>query len=94
MDFLNEIWLQIAAYVNVPYLLTFMLLAYLLKRYFGLLLLQLMPQWKTVYTVVLLATLVAIPYLIWVDVSWEKILFSYALGTSMYELIFKWLDKK
>jgi hypothetical protein len=37
---------------------------------------------------------VAIPFLIWSEETWVKILFTYALGTSLHELIFKWIDGK
>jgi len=94
MEWLNEIWLQVANYISVPYLLTFMLLAYFVKSNFnkGL---QLITKfdWKPVFTVLIIATLVAIPFLIWSDETWVKILFSYAIGTSLHELIFKYIEK-
>ena len=93
MDWLNEIWNQIAAYVSVPYLLTFVLLSYLVKRYFGELLQKVTRfEWKTVYTVLILATIVAVPFLLWSDVSWVQGVFSYDLGTTLHELIFKHIE--
>lgn len=92
MEWLDEIWKQVAEYVSVPYLLTFMLLAYLIKRYFqGLILKTWKQEIKSVFIVLVLATVVAIPFLV-LDIEWQKILFSYALGTSLHELIFNWVE--
>jgi hypothetical protein len=94
MEWLNEIWLQVAEYVSVPYLLTFMLLAYLVKYNFGKALQKITKfDWKPVFTVLIIATLVAIPYLIWSDETWVKILFSYAVGTSLHEIILTHIEK-
>jgi hypothetical protein len=30
---------------------------------------------------------------LWTDIEWTEIVFSYALGTSLHELIFQWLEK-
>jgi len=95
MEWLDQIWQQIAQYVSVPYLLMFMLLSYLVKRYFTDWLLRITNlKWKTVYTVLIIATLTAIPFLICTEETWVQILFSYALGTSLHELIFKWIEDK
>ena len=94
MDWLTTIWSQIATYVSVPYLLTFVLLSYFVKRYFEEFLEKITKsKWKTVYTVLILATITAVPFLLWTDISWVKIVFSYALGTSLHELIFKHVEK-
>ena len=92
MDWLNEIWNQVANYVNIPYLLTFMLLAYLVGHYFKNILDKITRiKWKTVYTVLILATLIAVPYII-CGAEWQKVLFSYALGTTLHELVFKHIE--
>ncbi len=91
---MNEIWNQIAQYISVPYMLTFILVAYFVKRYFGELLQKITKfEWKTVYTVLILATILAVPFLLWTEASWVQILFSYAVGTSLHELIFKYIEK-
>lgn len=94
MEWMEQIWSQIANYISVPYLLTFMLLAYMVKSNFGKGL-QVITKfdWKPAYTVLIIATLVAIPFLIWSDEGWVKLLFSYAAGTSLHELIFKYIEK-
>jgi len=92
MEWLDQIWLQIVGYISVPYLLSFMLLAYLVKRYFqGFILKAWKQEIKSVFIVLIIATVVAIPYLI-LDTEWQKILFSYALGTSLHEIILNWVE--
>lgn len=95
MDWMNQVWEQIGQYISVPFLLTFILLAYFVKKTFGAWLTKITKKkWKTAYTVLIIATLVAIPYFILTDVGWMKIMFSYAAGTSLHELIFHFIDKK
>jgi len=95
MEWLEQIWQQIAQYISIPYLLIFMLLSYFVKKYFSEWLMKITKmKWRTVFTVLILATLVAIPFLIWSEETWVKILFTYALGTSLHELIFKWIEGK
>ena len=93
-DFLNQIWNAVVEYVNIAYLLTFMFLAYLIKSQFqGVLLKIFKKQIKSVFIVLILATLIAIPYLL-AGAEWQKVLFSYAVGTSLHELIFNWIEDK
>lgn len=95
MEWLDQIWQQIAQYVSPIYLLTFMLLSYLIKRYFTEWLMKITNmKWKTVYTVLILATIIAVPFLVFTKETWVQILFSYALGTSLHELIFTWVESK
>lgn len=94
MEWLDQIWAQLADYISIPYLLIFILLSYFIKKYFGQFLQKITKfTWLPVYTVLILATLVAVPFLIWSEISWVEILFSYALGTTLHELIFFWLEK-
>ena len=74
-----------------PYLVTFILLAYLVGNAFkGLLEKWTKKGWKPVYTVLIIATLVAVPYLLYIEGStWDKMLITYAIGTSMYETFIK-----
>lgn len=92
MEWLDQIWQTVLEYINVPYLLTFMLLAYLVKRYFqGFILNKWKQEIKSVFIVLVIATVVAVPYLVF-GVEWQKVLFSYALGTSLHELILNWFE--
>ena len=94
MEWFDLIWGQIAVYVDVQYLIIFMLLAYMAKKYFEQVLFLLTNmQWKTVYTVGVIAILTAIPFLAFGDTGWEQILFSFTLGTSLHELIFKRIER-
>ena len=95
MEWLDQIWGQIIEYICIPYLLIFMLLSYFIKTYMGDWLMAITNmKWKTVYTVLILATITGIPFVLFTEYSWAQILFSYALGTSLHELIFKWLEDK
>ena len=78
---------DLAAFIVWPYLLIFIMLSYLVKNAFGDLIRKVVPEWKTVYTVLVIATLIGIPYAIFADVTWTQVLITYALGTSFHELI-------
>lgn len=78
---------DLAAFIVWPYLLIFIMLSYLVKNAFGDMIRKLIPAWKTVYTVLILATLLGIPYAIFTDVTWTQVAITYALGTSFHELI-------
>lgn len=95
MEWLESAWSQMSVYISIPYLLIFMLLSYFVKKNFEDLLEKItVSNWRTVYTVLVIATLTAIPFILFTDEGWMKILFSYAVGTSLWELIFSWLDWK
>jgi vacuolar-type H+-ATPase subunit I/STV1 len=95
MEWLDQIWQQFVQYISIPYLLTFMLLSYLVKKYFSDWLGRITNmKWRTVYTVLILATIVAIPFLFFTGETIAQVLFSYALGTSLHELCFKWIEEK
>jgi len=95
MDWMDLIWQQVSLYVCVPYLLIFMLLSYLIKSNFRDVLDMITGhRWRTVYTVLIIATIMAVPFLLFSEYNWVQILFSYTLGTSLHELIFKWIDHK
>lgn len=94
MEWMNGIWSQVANYISIPYFLTFVLLAFAGNRYFGKFLQRVTKfVWQPVYTVLILATLLAVPFLIWTATGWVQVVFSYALGFSLHELIFKYISK-
>ena len=79
---------DLAAFIVWPYMVIFVLLAYIVKKAFGDLLLKMTKiKWKPVYTVLILAAIVGIPYGIFTDVTWVQILVTYTLGTSFHEII-------
>jgi hypothetical protein len=85
---------NILNYLNVFYLLTFVFLGYLVKRYFqGLLKKWFKKEIKLVYVVLILAAIVAIPYLL-TGAEWQKILFTYTFGTSLHEVFFARIEEK
>ena len=95
MNGLEEIYTQISVYVSIPYLLVFMFLSYTVKKYFGDLLQRVTKfEWRTVYTVLIIATLVAIPFLLCSEEGWIKIIVTYAVGTSLHEILFKIIENK
>lgn len=84
---------QVMNYVDPAYLLTFMLLAYAFKRYFLGLAQKLIPGIRMVYIVFILALLVAIPFYFF-GVPVRLLLITYAVGTSLHELLFQWIEKR
>jgi len=94
MGWFDQIWQQLSGYIDIPYLLSFMLLACLVKRYFqGFILKKWKQEIKSVFIVLVIATIVAIPFLVFGE-EWQKVLFSYALGTSLHELIIGFIEDK
>jgi len=91
-----EILSQIQQYVNIPYLGTFILLSYLVKKHFEKWLMKVTKQkFKTVYVVLIIAALTGLVF--WLfdqDLFWHQILLTYAIGTSMHETIFEYFEKK
>ena len=96
MDELGAGFSMLANLIIWPYLAIFILLSYLVKKAFGDLLAKISKfEWKPVYTVLTLATLVAIPYILFVDdTDWVALLVTYSLGTTFYETILAWIEQK
>ena len=92
MEWLDQIWQQMEEYISIPYLLSFMLLAYLVKRYFqGFILKKWKQQIKSAFIVLVIAAIIAIPFLV-CGSEWQRVIFSYAIGTSLHELIFNKIE--
>ena len=97
MDFFDWLYntLMSSQFITVPYIAIFILLSYVIKKHFGELLSEVTKtKWKTSYTVLVIGILLAIPFLIFTDEGWQKIGLSYTLGTSLYEIAFRWIEKK
>lgn len=101
MELFDWIWNQVNQVLNVPYLLLFMLVSYLIKKYLEAWLNKITGmKWKTVYTVFFIATAFAVPFLLWIPgpvdtiPNWVKVVITYCVGTSLHELFFVWLEKK
>ena len=86
----------LSEFIVWPYLAIFVLLSTVVKKAFGDLLVKITKfKWKPVFTVLTLATLIGILYLVFVkDTDWEKILVTYAIGTTFYETIFEFIESK
>lgn len=94
MELLDETWRQLGHYINAMYLFTFMLIAYCLKSNLEMWIAKVTKKkWKSVYTVLIVATIVAIPFLV-SGAPFTEVLFTYTLGTSLHELVFQWIEKK
>ena len=84
-----------ATFIVWPYLISFMLLSYLAKDTVNSILMQLTHiKWKLVYTVLVIASILVIPFIFLADHGWEKLLVTYTVGTSLHELIFGFIEKK
>lgn len=92
---MEKAWVEMIQYIDVAYLVAFVFLSYTITKAFGKLLQKITKfEWKTVFTVLILATLIAIPFIIWTDTSWIKILVTYAVGTTLYQTAFKYIGNK
>lgn len=70
-----------------------MLMSYFVKKHFSGILQDITRfEWKGVYTVLIIATIFAVPFLLWSDEGWEKIILTYTFGTSLHELIFTHIE--
>ena len=86
---------NIQEYISVPYLLTFLFSAYVAKTYLGKFLQRITKfNWKTVYTVFILATLLAVPFILFTDEGWVQVSIAYCVGTSGHELFFHIIETK
>lgn len=95
MDILNELISKVIENIDVCYLFTFVFLAYLVKKEFGVWLNKITKfEWIPVYTVLIIATLTAVPFMIFTDITFSKVMLSYALGTSLHETIFTLVEDK
>jgi hypothetical protein len=93
MQNIISIWNQISDYINIAYLCTFMALAYMVKTYFQVILAKVIKKnVPFVYVVLILATIVAVPFLL-TGASFVKVLFAYAIGTSLHEVFLTWIEK-
>jgi hypothetical protein len=94
MDTLAESLEKLGKYICVEYLLLFMFIGYLIKCHFKKVLFKVFKRdVKFVFVILVLAAIISIPFIIG-GVSWQKIILSYALGTSLHELVFKYIEKK
>jgi hypothetical protein len=96
---LETIWqdfiLKVSGNIDGMYLCTFMMLSYLIKKHFGEMLERMTrSRWKLVYTVLIIATVLAFPFTYFTEATWVQIFFTYLLGTSLHEVIFGFVEKK
>jgi len=71
-----------------PYMVIFILISSGIKKYLGTWLTKITKaKWQNVYTVLIIATILGILYSILLKEPWDKLLLTYALGTTFYETI-------
>jgi len=95
MNDLGNQFSELSQLIVWPYLAVFVLLSYLVKKYLAEFLQKITKfDWRPVYTVLVFATLLAVPWIIWTDATWVEILVTYAVGTSFHETILSYFEKK
>jgi len=94
MEKIKQVLDLISPYISIIYMLSFIFLSYIVKKYFGTWLSKVTKLvWKPVYTVLIIATILAVPFIM-TGTPWQVILFSYALGTTLHEVVFNILEDK
>jgi len=70
------------------YMAIFILLSSMIKKIFGDWLTKVTKsKWKVGYTVFVIATILGLVHIFILKTSWEKVLLTYSLGTSLYDLL-------
>ena len=94
METVEKILDMASVYFNIPYLLAFILLSYAVKKNFGVWLETITKKkWKSVYTVLVIAALVSVIFLVRGDDP-MKLFLTYCLGTSLHETAFWFIENK
>jgi hypothetical protein len=92
---LDAVWNQVTQYLSVQYILVVIFVSYLIKKNFSQLLSSITgTRWRPVYSVLLIATVIAIPFMLFTDEPWIRMLVSYSFATSLYETIFEWIENR
>jgi hypothetical protein len=95
MEKLTDELLLLLELLDWAYIIIFVLLSSTVKKAFGNILQKITTfEWQPVYTVLAIATLLAIPWGILTDSTWLEILVSYSVGTTFYEVILKRIINK
>lgn len=95
MEELSTQFSELSQLIIWPYLIVFVLLSYMVKKYLGQFLQRVTRfDWKPVYAVLIFATLLAVPWIIWTPATWVEILVTYAIGTTFHETILSYFEDK
>ena len=95
MNDLGNQFSELSQLIVWSYLMVFVLLSYMVKKYLGNFLQKITKfDWKPVYTVLIFATILAIPWVIWTSATWVEILVTYTLGTTFHETILSYFEDK
>jgi len=98
MEDLTAGWKVISELIVWSYLLVALGMAYLFKNPLKTLLDGFFGNVKMVYVVMIISTLVAIPFLLFNGHTWDRVLVTYTLATTLHEaivqVVLKWLAKR
>jgi hypothetical protein len=79
--------MELLNYFNIYYLLSFMGISYFVLKNASI------PVAKA-WTVLIVGVVVGFPFFVFSDTGWEGLLATFAIGTSFYELVIKYILKK
>ena len=95
MEELGTGFADLARYIVWPYMAIFVLLSYMIKKTFGDFLQNHTKfEWQPVYTVLILATIIGIAWVLFTDDTVAQVAVTYAIGTTFHETIFQFFVKK
>lgn len=92
---MEEFYSAIAKYIDVPYLIVFMMFSYAFKG--------ILAQWlstilktkvKKVISVFILGTIIGVFFVFVLHSDFSKSIITWSVGTSMHELIFSYIEKR
>lgn len=92
---MEEFYTAIKTYIDVPYLIVFMMFSYAFKG--------ILTQWlsaifkakiKKVFSVFVLGTIIGVFFVFVLHSDFSKSIITWSVGTSMHELIFSWFEKR
>jgi hypothetical protein len=89
MDILNDLN-KLMELINLQYLIVFMLLSYGAKNMIA----ELLPKMNKTVIVFIIGTVLALPFWVYFKADKMQLLITYAIGTSLHELIIAWIIKK
>jgi ribosomal protein L23 len=92
---MEELYTTLEKYIDIPYLIVFMMLSYAFK---GSLTNALSSLFKTkvkkVFSVFLIGTITGVFFVMSLKTDFLKSIITWSVGTSMHELIFSYIEKR
>jgi len=92
---MEELYTTLEKYIDIPYLIVFMMLSYAFKGHLTNFLSSILKtKVKKVFSVFLLGTITGIFFVMYLKSDFLKSIITWSVGTSMHELIFSWFEKR